>query len=100
MSEPLILDAPNADACIIWLHGLGADRTDFKPVAEALQVVLPSTRFILPQAPSQAVTVNGGWVMPSCSAARPKCSVSATARKCRSWRVSTSDIPYDLMGSA
>lgn len=35
MSEPLILDAPNADACIIWLHGLGADRTDFKPVAEA-----------------------------------------------------------------
>lgn len=65
MSEPLILDAPNADACIIWLHGLGADRTDFKPVAEALQVVLPSTRFILPQAPSQAVTVNGGWVMPS-----------------------------------
>lgn len=27
MSEPLILDAPNADACIIWLHGLGADRT-------------------------------------------------------------------------
>ncbi len=37
MSEPLILDAPNADACIIWLHGLGADRTDFKPVAEALQ---------------------------------------------------------------
>ncbi len=65
MSEPLILDAPNADACIIWLHGLGADRTDFKPVAEALQMVLPSTRFILPQAPSQAVTVNGGWVMPS-----------------------------------
>ncbi|MDE9402387.1 hypothetical protein NB851_026985, partial [Pseudomonas aeruginosa] len=33
---------------IIWLHGLGADRTDFKPVAEALQMVLPSTRFILP----------------------------------------------------
>ncbi len=46
MSEPLILDAPNADACIIWLHGLGADRTDFKPVAEALQVVLPSTALI------------------------------------------------------
>ncbi len=49
MSEPLILDAPNADACIIWLHGLGADRTDFKPVADALQMVLPSTRFILPR---------------------------------------------------
>ncbi|MGV8637012.1 alpha/beta hydrolase, partial [Pseudomonas aeruginosa] len=51
MSEPPILDAPNADACIIWLHSLGADRTDFKPVAEALQMLLPSTRLILPQTP-------------------------------------------------
>ena len=53
------------DACVIWLHGLGADRSDFEPVARMLQPQLPSTRFILPQAPSQAVTINGGFVMPS-----------------------------------
>ena len=54
-----------ADACVIWLHGLGADRSDFEPVARMLQPQLPSTRFILPQAPSQAVTINGGYAMPS-----------------------------------
>lgn len=54
-----------ADACVIWLHGLGATRNDFEPVARMLQPQLPSTRFILPQAPNQAVTINGGMVMPS-----------------------------------
>ncbi|KFX69768.1 carboxylesterase [Pseudomonas taeanensis MS-3] len=66
MSDPLILQPPlSADACVVWLHGLGADRYDFMPVAEALQERLRSTRFVLPQAPTQAVTVNGGWAMPS-----------------------------------
>lgn len=66
MSEPLILQPTlPADACVIWLHGLGADRYDFMPVAEALQATLTSTRFVLPQAPTQAVTINGGWAMPS-----------------------------------
>lgn len=54
-----------ADSCVIWLHGLGADRSDFEPVARMLQPQLPSTRFILPQAPNQAVTINGGYAMPS-----------------------------------
>ena len=66
MSDPLILQPTlSADACVIWLHGLGADRYDFLPVAEALQERLRSTRFVLPQAPTQAVTINGGWAMPS-----------------------------------
>ncbi|WP_341303316.1 alpha/beta fold hydrolase [Pseudomonas sp. TMP25] len=66
MSEPLILQPTlTADACVIWLHGLGADRYDFMPVAEALQQRLRSTRFVLPQAPTQAVTINGGYAMPS-----------------------------------
>jgi phospholipase/carboxylesterase len=66
MSDPLILQPPlSANACVIWLHGLGADRYDFMPVAEALQVSLRSTRFVLPQAPTQGVTINGGWAMPS-----------------------------------
>ena len=66
MSEPLILEPVRTpDACVIWLHGLGADRFDFLPVAEALQESLLSTRFVLPQAPTRAVTINGGYEMPS-----------------------------------
>ena len=66
MTTPLILEPSNSsDACVIWLHGLGADRYDFLPVAEALQQRLLSTRFVLPQAPTRPVTINGGWSMPS-----------------------------------
>ena len=66
MHQPMILQpTASADACVIWLHGLGADRYDFLPVAEALQQVLPSCRFVLPQAPTRAVTINGGYAMPS-----------------------------------
>ncbi|TDV69863.1 alpha/beta hydrolase [Pseudomonas sp. LP_7_YM] len=66
MTEPLIIEPEKAaDACVIWLHGLGADRYDFLPVAEALQQSLLSTRFILPQAATRAVTINGGYEMPS-----------------------------------
>ena len=48
-----------------FLHGLGADRYDFLPVAEALQESLLTTRFVLPQAPTRPVTINGGYEMPS-----------------------------------
>lgn len=66
MNEPLILEPTSAaDACVIWLHGLGADRHDFEPVARALQQVMPSVRFILPQAPRRPVTINRGWEMPN-----------------------------------
>ncbi|MCW2098421.1 UNVERIFIED_ORG: phospholipase/carboxylesterase [Pseudomonas psychrophila] len=66
MTEPLILQPQKpADACVIWLHGLGADRYDFLPVAEALQESLHTTRFVLPQAETRAVTINGGYAMPS-----------------------------------
>lgn len=66
MTDLLLLEPSRpADSCVIWLHGLGADRYDFQEVAEALQESLPSTRFILPQAPTRPVSVNGGWPMPS-----------------------------------
>lgn len=66
MTAPMILHPPQAaDASVIWLHGLGADRYDFLPVAEMLQERLATTRFILPQAPTRPVTINGGWSMPS-----------------------------------
>lgn len=66
MQPTLILEPTrSADACVIWLHGLGADRFDFQPMAEMLQKRLQSTRFVLPQAPTRPVTINGGWAMPS-----------------------------------
>jgi len=66
MTEPLIIEpASEADSSVIWLHGLGADRFDFEPVAHALSEHLPATRFILPQAPTQPVTFNMGHAMPS-----------------------------------
>ncbi|TBV05939.1 alpha/beta hydrolase [Phytopseudomonas dryadis] len=66
MNDTLLLQPPlAADACVIWLHGLGADRYDFLPVAEILQQSLRTTRFVLPQAPTRAVTINGGWEMSS-----------------------------------
>ena len=53
MESPIILNPKQpADSAVIWLHGLGASKEDFLPVAEILQArVLPNTRFILPQAP-------------------------------------------------
>lgn len=66
MDTTLLLQPPlPTDSCIIWLHGLGADRFDFQPVAQALQQSLRSTRFVLPQAPTRPVTINGGYAMPS-----------------------------------
>lgn len=50
-----------ATACVIWLHGLGADGHDFKPVVHALN--LPHIYFILPHAPYQKVTLNNGYEM-------------------------------------
>src|SRR5690554_6214008 len=65
-SEALIIESPApADACVIWLHGLGADRYDFVPVVRALE--LPAdhrVRFIFPQAPTRPVTINNGFPMP------------------------------------
>lgn len=67
MIEPLIIDPPTTvDSAVIWLHGLGASRHDFEPVADILQKqVLPHTRFILPQAPDRPVSLNMGMAMPS-----------------------------------
>lgn len=66
MIDALTLEpAYPANACVIWLHGLGADRYDFQEVAEQLQERFPQLRFVLPQAPTRPVTINGGWSMPS-----------------------------------
>lgn len=49
---------------VIWLHGLGADGTDFVPVVPELGLpAVPAGRFIFPHAPHMPVTCNGGYVM-------------------------------------
>ena len=71
MNQPL-LDAVEINpgrtptACIIWLHGLGADGHDFESLIPQLGVVDElGVRVVLPHAPSMPVTINGGTVMPA-----------------------------------
>ncbi|MET0328768.1 MAG: alpha/beta hydrolase [Luteimonas sp.] len=46
---------------VIWLHGLGADANDFVPlVPELLRRHWPAIRFVFPNAPVRAVTINNG----------------------------------------
>ncbi len=54
------------ECAVIWLHGLGANGHDFKPIVAELD--LPSTvraKFIFPNAPIQAVSLNNGMQMPA-----------------------------------
>ena len=64
---PIILetqpDKP-ASAAVIWLHGLGADGSDFVPVVPELK--LPESvniRFVFPHAPVRPITINQGYHM-------------------------------------
>lgn len=56
----------NCDWSVIWMHGLGADGSDFVPVVPELGLD-PSVRirFVFPNAPAIPVTCNGGYVMPA-----------------------------------
>lgn len=56
--------APAPEASIIWMHGLGADGSDFVPIVPELELPpAPAIRFVFPHAPMQPVTINGGHVM-------------------------------------
>lgn len=51
---------------VIWLHGLGADGSDFEAVVPELGLARgPGVRFVFPHAPQMPVTCNGGYVMPA-----------------------------------
>jgi len=53
-----------ADACVIWLHGLGADGNDFEPIVSELRLDPGlAVRFVFPHAPMMPVTINQGFVM-------------------------------------
>lgn len=56
----------NPRYAVIWLHGLGADGSDFEPVVPELRLDdSPGVRFIFPHAPEMPVTCNGGYIMPA-----------------------------------
>lgn len=63
--DPVVIETgKNPLACVIWLHGLGADGHDFEPLVPEL--ALPDdkpVRFVFPHAPARPVTINGGFVM-------------------------------------
>lgn len=62
----IIETGPSPVAAVIWLHGLGADGHDFESIIPQLQLESgPGVRFILPHAPVQPVTINGGTRMRS-----------------------------------
>ena len=55
-----------AQAAVIWLHGLGADGHDFVPVVPELGLAPDARiRFVFPHAPVRPVTINGGYAMPA-----------------------------------
>jgi len=61
-----ISTSENPTAAVIWMHGLGADGSDFVPIVKELDLSgCPGIRFIFPSAPTMPVTINNGYVMPA-----------------------------------
>lgn len=55
-----------AGACVVWLHGLGADGNDFVPIVPHLGIDEKlGLRFVFPHAPRIPVSLNMGMVMPA-----------------------------------
>lgn len=54
--------APQPQASVIVLHGLGADGHDFVPVAQMMDAGV-GVRYVFPHAPMMPVTINNGHVM-------------------------------------
>lgn len=64
--EPQNAPQGQADAAVIWLHGLGANGHDFPPIVPELGLPKDhAIRFVFPHAPAIPVTINGGMVMPA-----------------------------------
>ena len=63
------IEAPQhtpVNASIIWLHGLGADGSDFASLVPQLELAESyGIRFVFPHAPSIPVSINNGYVMPA-----------------------------------
>ena len=63
-SSIIIEPAEKLKKVVIWLHGLGADGSDFVPIVDELQFAgKDSVRFIFPHAGVLPVSINGGMAM-------------------------------------
>jgi phospholipase/carboxylesterase len=65
LAEIEVLEAesgPNPVGTVIWLHGLGADASDFEPIVPIMELD-QSLRFVFPNAPVRPITINGGAEM-------------------------------------
>lgn len=57
--EKIVLEPQqNAQAAVVWLHGLGADGNDFVPIVPELNLGDLPIRFIFPHAPVIPVSIN------------------------------------------
>jgi len=54
-----------AQACVIWMHGLGADASDMAGLADQLLLPDVAVRHVFIDAPVRPVTLNGGMAMPA-----------------------------------
>jgi phospholipase/carboxylesterase len=63
--SPVVVETGSRPAaCVIWLHGLGADGHDFEALIPELRLPAQlALRFVFPHAPHRPVTINGGYVM-------------------------------------
>src|SRR2546427_12616455 len=52
-------------ASVIFLHGLGNNAQNQHNICQPLSEKFPSVKFIIPQAPTISVSMNGGWPMPA-----------------------------------
>ena len=70
MNVPIVIEpqgqTTSIDACVIWLHGLGANGQDFVPAIPLLGISKEHPiRFVFPTATTIPVTINAGYVMPA-----------------------------------
>lgn len=62
--ECIEVNKKNPKACIIWLHGLGADGEDFLPLVEELRLPnINDIKFVFPSALFRPISVNNGISM-------------------------------------
>jgi phospholipase/carboxylesterase len=55
----------DAQACVIWLHGLGANAADMRHVVEACPPIAAGIRHVFVDAPVRPVTLNNHMRMPA-----------------------------------
>lgn len=61
MKEP----QQQAQACMIWMHGLGASASDMINLSDQLMTKNLAIRHVFIDAPTRPVTLNGGMIMPA-----------------------------------